>query len=51
MKISETGLSVQEFKGEIAKIAAVESEKFLDDFLESFLKDLLNRKMVLGFSK
>lgn len=51
MKISETKLPVQEFKGEIAKIAAVESEKFLDEFLESFIKDLINRKMVLGFSK
>lgn len=49
MKIDETSLSLQSFKGEIASIASVESEKFLDDYLISFISDLRQRKMVLGF--
>ncbi|MFC2080058.1 DUF2063 domain-containing protein [Bacteroidota bacterium] len=50
MKISETGLPLQEFKGEIASISGVESEKFLDDFLISFIQDLMKSRMVLGYS-
>jgi hypothetical protein len=49
MKITETALSLKDFKGEIASIAAVESEKFLDDYLLKFITDLMDRKMVLGF--
>jgi hypothetical protein len=51
MKIIETGLPLHEFKGEIAKIASVESEKFLDEYLASFINDLCERKMVLGYTK
>lgn len=51
MKINETALPLQSFKGEIASIAAVESEKFLDDYLHTFISDLRSRKMVLGYLK
>lgn len=51
LKIAETGDQVNSFKGELAGIAAVESEKFLDDSLVSFIRDLKDRQMVLGFRK
>jgi hypothetical protein len=51
MKISETSVPLDDFKGEIASIASIESEKFLDDFLSTFILDLLKRKMIRGYKK
>ncbi len=48
-KVQETGDSIEKFKGEIARIANVESEKFLDEFLSDFVLKLMDRKMILGY--
>ena len=50
-KIFESGEAISSFKGEIARIASVESEKILDDYLEEFVRSLLQRGLILGYRK
>ncbi len=50
MKVNEEGIPLNEFKGEIASIASIESEKYLDDYLRDFMGNLMEKKMVLGFA-
>lgn len=50
-RIFETGESVQSFKGDIAQLAQVESEKYLDDYLTGFINNLIDRQMILGYRK
>ncbi len=50
-RIFETGESVQSFKGEIAQLAQVESEKYLDNHLTDFVNNLIDRQMILGYRK
>ena len=49
-KISETGEAIYFFKGEIARIANVESENYLDNYLKEFVSKLMQRGLVLGYS-
>lgn len=51
MKISEEAIAINDFKGEIASIASVESEKYLDTYLRDFIGDLMEKKMVFGFAE
>ncbi len=48
-KISETGASISSFKGEIARISNVESEKYLDMYLLEFVDSLMQRDLILGY--
>jgi len=50
-RIFETGESIQSFKGEIAQLAQVESEKYLNDYLIGFVNNLIDRQMILGYRK
>ena len=50
-KISEAGAAISTFKGAIASIADVESEKFLDDYLKEFVASLIQRGVILGYRK
>lgn len=50
-KISETGAAISTFKGALASIANVESEKYLDDYLEEFIASLMKRGLILGYRK
>lgn len=50
-RISEDGAAIESFKGEIAGIAQVESEKYLDNYLVDFVNNLRDRQMILGFYK
>lgn len=49
MRMQETGLPLQELKGEIHKIAEVERETYLDRFLVQFARDLFDKQVILGF--
>lgn len=49
MRIHESNDPIQEFKGDIAKLAGIESELFLNDYLKTFISDLKNLQMVMGF--
>jgi hypothetical protein len=42
---------LNEIKNEIARVAGIESGRYLDDALRKFIGDLLERKMILGFKK
>lgn len=49
MRIQETGLPLGDLKGDVLKIAEVESETYLDRFLVQFARDLHSKKVILGF--
>lgn len=50
-RIFEDEVAIESFKGEIARIAQVESEKYLDDYLIEFIKNLRDRQMIFGYFK
>jgi len=43
--------SLNQLKGDIAQTAGIESMKYLDDALEKFIGDLMQKKLILGFQK
>lgn len=48
-RLQEEKVPLGEIKNEIARTAGIESGRYLDDALKTFLGDLLERKMILGF--
>ena len=50
-RLQEEKVPLNEIKNEIARVAGIESERYLDDALKIFLVELLERKMILGFKK
>jgi hypothetical protein len=50
-KIYEKGQALNDFKATLAHMAGIESEKFLDETLEKFIKDLIKKRFILGFRK
>ncbi len=50
-RLQEEKVPLNEIKNEIARVAGIESGRYLDDALRKFCGDLLERKMILGFKK
>ncbi len=50
-KLIEDEVPINSIKGDIAHIANVESEKYLDEYLVDFVKSLCDRQMIFGFYK
>lgn len=50
-RLQEENVALNEIKNEFARVAGIESGRYLDDALEKYLGDLLERKMILGFLK
>jgi hypothetical protein len=48
-RLMEAEVPLNDIKGEFARIAGIESGRYLDDSLEKFLGDLMDRKLILGF--
>ena len=48
-RLLEADVPMNEIKGEFARVAGIESERYLDDALKKFFGDLLDRKLILGF--
>ena len=51
MRLQEEKVPLNEIKNEFARVAGIESGRYLDDALELYFGDLLERKMILGFIK
>jgi hypothetical protein len=50
-RLQEEKVPLNEIKNEIARVAGIESGRYLDDALKKFVGDLLERKMILGFKE
>ncbi len=50
-RLQEEKVPLNEIKNEFARVAGIESGRYLDDALSKYLGDLLERKMILGFKK
>ncbi len=48
-RLQEEKLALDRIKHEFARVAGIESGKYLDEALKLFLGDLLERKMILGY--
>ena len=48
-RLQEEKVPLNEIKNEFARVAGIESGRYLDDALAKYLGDLLERKMILGF--
>ena len=48
-RLQEEKVPLGEIKNEFARVAGIESGRYLDDALKLFLGDLLGRKMILGY--
>ncbi len=48
-RLQEADVPLNEIKGEFARVAGIESGRYLDDALKKFFGDLLDRKLILGF--
>jgi len=46
----EEGRPLNQLKGDIAQMAGIESMTYLDDALETFIGDLMQKQLILGFS-
>ena len=42
---------LNELKGDIAQVSGIESGKYLNDALEKFIGDLMEKQLILGFLK
>jgi len=49
--LMEEGRPLNQLKGKIAQTAGIESMKYLDDALEKFIGDLMQKQLILGFLK
>ena len=45
----EEEVPLNEIKGDIASVSGIESGKYLDDALEKFIRDLMEKKLILGY--
>ncbi len=50
-RLVEEDVPLNELKGDIAQVAGIESGKYLDDALEKFIGDLMEKQLILGFQK
>ena len=50
-RLQEEKVPLNEIKNEFARVAGIESGRYLDDALRKFVGDLLERKMILGFKE
>lgn len=50
-RLQEEGVPLNAIKHEIARVAGIESGRYLDEALETFLEDLKQRKLILGFTR
>lgn len=50
-RLLEAERPLNEIKGEFARLAGIESGRYLDEALEKFFQDLMDRKLILGFLK
>jgi hypothetical protein len=50
-RLMEENLPLNDLKGDIAQTAGIESIKYLDDALEKFIGDLMDKKLILGYLK
>ena len=50
-RLQEEKVPLNEIKNEFARVAGIESGRYLDDALAKYLGDLLERKMILGLKK
>ncbi len=50
-RLQEEKVTLNEIKNEIARVAGIESGRYLDEALQKFLGDLMERKLILGFTR
>ena len=50
-RLLEEDVPLDELKGDIAQVAGIESGKYLDDALQTFITDLMNKRLILGYLK
>ena len=50
-RLMEEDLPLKDLKGDIAQTAGIESIKYLDDALEQFIGDLIDKRLILGYLK
>jgi hypothetical protein len=50
-RLVEENIPLNELKGDIASASGIESGKYLDDALEKFIGDLMNKELILGFTR
>ena len=50
-RLVEEDVPVKILKGEIARASGIESSRFLEEALEKFIGDLMEKKLILGFQK
>ncbi len=50
-RLVEEDLPVAQLRGEIARATGIESGKYLDDALEKFIQELMQKQLILGFKK
>jgi uncharacterized protein len=48
-RMVEEDLPVSQLKGDIARATGIESGKYLDEALEQFITDLMDKQLILGF--
>ena len=48
-RLAEAQVPLNEIKGEFARLAGIESGRYLDEALERFFQDLMDRKLILGY--
>jgi hypothetical protein len=48
-RLMEANVPLNEIKGEFARLAGIESGRYLDEALKKFFSDLMERKLILGF--
>ncbi|MCP4309645.1 MAG: hypothetical protein GY790_00140 [Bacteroidetes bacterium] len=50
-RLAEEGLPINHLKGEVARATGIESGKYMDDAMEQFITDLMDKRLILGFKK
>ncbi len=50
-RLEEEEVPLQELKVEFARVAGIESGRYLDEALQTFLEDLMKRLLILGFTR
>ena len=50
-RMVEDDVPLNELKGDIAQVSGIESGKYLNDALEKFIGDLMEKQLILGFLK
>lgn len=50
-RLVEDQVPLNQLKGDIATVSGIESGKYLDEALEKFIRDLMEKRLILGFHK